>query len=81
MIKYKAFYKCPICGEQFESNEETSKDTVENVMFEMSVNMEAHSILAGDCYVYRYMSHNCKDGSYGLSHFQGFKICDNGAEK
>ena len=70
-MKYKAIYKCGLCGEQYEDAE-----TGDNIaMMAVSAVTVKGSWFPNSSAVGIHLRniHYCKDGSYGLSDFQGMK--------
>lgn len=77
MARYYAAYKCPLCGALLQYGESQSVPTVElPKLLERAVKNQQ---LAGNPYAYmapEHVAHFCPDGSVGLAHFAGFKICN-----
>ena len=65
-MKYKAIYKCRLCGERYEDG--ITGDSMA-IMAVSTLTVKEH----GPIGIHLRNVHNCKDGSYGLSDFQGFK--------
>jgi len=55
---YQVVYKCRLCGEAFNVYRANRKAVVE------TLSENCHDI---------WTEHKCKDGSYGIADFQGFK--------
>lgn len=70
MTEYRAIYKCRLCGEEFEHCDWSKEYLITHPknFFEHSKN----SILRCE-YQYSHWWHKCKDGSFGISDFIGFK--------
>ena len=70
-MKYRAIYKCRLCGEQYEDGE-TGNDIA---MMAVSVVTVKGSWFPKDSAIGIHLRniHYCEDGSYGLSDFQGMK--------
>ncbi len=67
---YQAIYKCRLCGEEF-SDYETEENFAKLATESLTV---ANSTIAiAGCAMYMRTIHKCKDGSFGLADFQGFK--------
>lgn len=71
MSEYRAIYKCRLCGEEFEDGrggDEIAYLSVCGLTIKENFNMKGSAIG-----VHRYNIHNCKDGSYGMADFCGFR--------
>ena len=73
MTEYRAIYKCRLCGEEITGITMSDKEDVEIQMnntcafsSEFFTPRTAHRVS-------RTNTHRCKDGSYGLAEFVGFK--------
>lgn len=76
MSKYKAVYKCLICGTEqvagymeLPSREEAARQIEKVVGNQQFIN---------NPYLYKaplYQTHDCRDGSCGLAHFAGLRRC------
>ena len=73
MIKYRAIYKCRLCGEEDCSIVTGNKKHV--IQSTLIVSMD-EEYLEGDIPLSLRHIHNCKDGSLGLSDFQGWRTTD-----
>lgn len=69
---YQGIYKCRLCGEEYidcaTENEKNAMDCV------YGINGKEY-FYPDNCLIglHRMKTHRCKDGSFGLSDFQGFK--------
>lgn len=81
MSEYKSIFKCRLCGETYESactgNEEIALQSVvfaclqnENLNFPKLIFPQSPSITE---------PHHCKNGSFGVADFQGFRKVGNEA--
>lgn len=72
MAEYRAIYKCRMCGEEFEDGRTgggiAAYLSVCVLTIKENFNMEDFAIG-----VYRYKTHDCKDGSFGFSDFVGMR--------
>ena len=75
MREYKAVYKCRLCGEEDYSIVTVSKKHVLLSVLRISKDEE---YLGGGIPLSLRHIHNCKDGSLGLSDFQGWRKNDEG---
>ena len=71
-MKYKAIYKCRLCGEQYEDAE--TGDNIA-IMAVSAVTVKGSWFPSGGSAIGIHLRniHCCKDGSCGLSDFQGMK--------
>lgn len=71
MSEYRAIYKCRLCGEEFETAI-MKKDTANLCVNTLAIT--AHFKLKSDeISIDRQYIHSCRDGSYGLADFLGFR--------
>ena len=71
MSEYRAIYKCRLCGEEFESGATTSTDVVIKNMLNATIGYEIKQWIGVP--ISEKSMHNCKDGSFGLAYFMGFR--------
>lgn len=67
---YHAIYKCRLCGEEFSegnTGEEIARDTT------ILLAMRNSTAGALSSTTFTRTKHNCKDGSFGLADFLGFR--------
>lgn len=71
MSKYRASYKCRLCGEEFE-DAIMERDTA--YMGTAALTVKTH-FKPKECAIgiHRHNTHVCDDGSYGFADFIGFK--------
>ena len=72
MTKYRAIYKCRMCGEEFERGAMPSADAAIENMVNITYGYMTDKYSKG-MQVKETFMHSCKDGSLGLSDFLGFK--------
>ena len=72
MTLFRGIYKCRLCGECFETittgREDIALESVSGVAYDGKWYPEV-----GGIGVYLRNFHHCKDGSWGIADFQGFK--------
>lgn len=67
MAECQAIYKCRLCGEEY-CGERVSEETIA-ISYNTPITVDGNKIF-GMCL---HGTHNCDDGSLGLSDFQGFR--------
>lgn len=68
---YKAIYKCRLCGEEFEDCT-TGEPLAMALTMALAINgTTKHVRYNGN--LHNHIVHNCKNGSYGMADFQGFR--------
>lgn len=78
MEKYAAIYKCRLCGEEFEYCY-TGKSNAEITSIELAL-MESNQHINYAMTLNKYITHYCKDESFGIAEFQGFRRIEDGKE-
>lgn len=72
MTEYQAIYKCRLCGEKYIGAKIDNK----NVAFygmRVLIRKECFYSKSSGIGVHRIDCHTCKDGSFGMADFQGFR--------
>lgn len=77
MSKYRAAYKCPLCGSIFCTGDATEipYDELPILLGKVIRNQK----FAGNPYLYQapmHIPHKCRDGSAGLAQFAGFSVSE-----
>ena len=72
MTLFLGIYKCRLCGECFESVATGSKDTALKSVAGAAYDGKWYPE-GGGIGVYMHDFHSCKDGSFGIADFQGYK--------
>lgn len=76
MKMFDAVYKCRLCGEEFvkcsTSGEESNRSFVMKIMCRAVDLKEPEEFMEPTIYA----CHPCRDGSYGVADFRGFKFND-----
>lgn len=76
MSEYRAIYKCRLCGEEFEGMsfyENDNSPFYAMTVFTSGSNSFAMGYKEPPNILYMREQHNCKDGSYGMADFLGFR--------
>lgn len=73
MSKYRAIYKCRLCGEKFEKVKVGHKRAVAGIICLGSNGDRLFGDPTTDIVIYRALGHKCKDGSLGFADFIGFR--------
>lgn len=69
---YQAIYKCRLCGEEFINGATGDENTAMACV--CGITSKEYFYPKGSAIgLHRVDCHNCKDGSFGLADFQGFK--------
>lgn len=69
---YQAIYKCRLCGRKYKTYSTLDKIVAEECVHRIT-REENYYPAESKIEVHRFDYHNCKDGSFGLADFQGFK--------
>lgn len=69
----KGIYKCALCGERFETFV-AGEGMAEKIMIGMAMDDPQFLRKIGAGYAFPKCTHYCKDGSFGLAKFIGFKM-------
>lgn len=72
MPEYRAIYKCRLCGEEICSDHTESQEEVIGFALSLSVCNLKDTFKIHKCACEQIM-HVCKDGSFGLADFRGFR--------
>lgn len=73
MSEYRAIYKCRLCGEEFEENK-VNRNIAHAITVIFGVGTpDAFEVPFTNETVYKIIAHDCKDDSYGLADFVGFR--------
>lgn len=75
MGKYIALYKCQMCGEmqRLQQSVEGQPEAIEELLAKAMFRQDTFGTRSDLCQVKPRIPHKCKDGSWGVSHFAGFK--------
>lgn len=73
MAEYQAIYKCRLCGEEF-TDSLISQEEIEKCLLVFEKGKTIYRSRSGRIDIYLRKGHySCKNGSYGLADFQGFR--------
>lgn len=72
MTLFHEIYKCRLCGESFEFSVTESRDTALKAVAGTAYDGKWYPE-GGGIGVYMHQFHACKDGSFGIADFQGYK--------
>ena len=70
-MMYRAIYKCRLCGKIY-AGREVNKENARFICVSLRA-AEYETDTESGFSIYRVESHHCKDDSYGMADFQGFK--------
>lgn len=73
MPEYRAIYKCRMCGEEYSGIQVNSTIAFAATMAFGCAAAESFDLPSMNTVIYKTNNHECKDGSFGLADFIGFR--------